>query len=396
MRYRVKGVREGDSLGEIEIEAGDAACAREAAVRQGWRVLSATPILAVSFHPLSRPAAFSLVAFAQELVALLEGGLGLIEALATLARKERREPIRALLEDVLATLRRGETFSAALARHPARFPALFVATVQAAEHTSNLREALGRYIAYAEQFNRLRDRVAAALVYPAVLIVVGTLVVAFLLFYVLPRFARIYEGFHGELPVFSSVLLVLGQGLDRHGPLLGAGALLALGAAAVALRREDTRRRLGAQVLRLGWLRERFLLMQQARLYRTLGMLLRGGIPVVSAGAMVAPLLDAESRARLNEALARIGEGRAISAAFEAANLANPVALSLLAVGERGGRMGEAMERIAAFHDEEMGRWLERFVRLFEPLLMTMLGLVVGVIVVMMYLPIFELAGAVQ
>lgn len=396
MRFRIKGVREGEALGQFEIEAANAATAREAAVRQGWRVLSATPVLAFSFNSLSRPAQFSLLSFAQELLALLEGGLGLIEALATLARKERREEIRGLLEDILSALRRGEPFSAALARHPARFPGIFTASVQAAEHTSNLREALGRYIAYAEQFNRVRDRVASALVYPAVLLGVGTLVVAFLVFYVMPRFARVYEGFRGDLPFFSSLLLGFGQAIDRHAPLVGGLALLAVGGLAIALRREDVRRRLGQRLLESNWLHERFMLMQQARLYRTLGMLLRGGLPVVQAGAMVAPLLDANSRARLDRALGAVGEGKAISASFEAAGLASPVALSLLAVGEKSGRMGEAMERIAAFHDEEMGRWIERFVRLFEPLLMAALGLVVGLIVVMMYMPIFELAGAVH
>lgn len=396
MRFRIKGVREGEALGQFEIEAANVATAREAAVRQGWRVLSATPVLAFSFNSLSRPAQFSLLSFAQELLALLEGGLGLIEALATLARKERREDIRGLLEDILSALRRGEPFSAALARHPARFPGIFTASVQAAEHTSNLREALGRYIGYAEQFNRVRDRVVSALVYPAVLLGVGTLVVAFLVFYVMPRFARVYEGFRGDLPFFSSLLLGFGQAVDRHAPLVAGLALLAVGGLAVALRREEVRRRLGRRLLESNWLHERFMLMQQARLYRTLGMLLRGGLPVVQAGAMVAPLLDANSRTRLERALGAVGEGKAISASFEAAGLASPVALSLLAVGEKSGRMGEAMERIAAFHDEEMGRWIERFVRLFEPLLMAALGLVVGLIVVMMYMPIFELAGAVH
>ena len=135
---------------------------------------------------------------------------------------------------------------------------------------------------------------------------------------------------------------------------------------------------------------------QLTRFYRTLGMLLTGGISVVPALGMVAGLLDPDLRARLDTATRMVREGRSMSVAMEAAGLTTSVALRLLRVGERSGQMGEMMERIATFHDEEMARWVDWFTKTFEPLLMAIIGVVIGGIVVLMYLPIFELAGSVQ
>ena len=135
---------------------------------------------------------------------------------------------------------------------------------------------------------------------------------------------------------------------------------------------------------------------QLARFYRTLGMLLRGGIPVSQALGMVMDLLHPALRAQMRLAAAAISEGRSVSYAMETHALTTPVTARMLRVGERSGRMGEMMERAAAFYDDEIARWVDWFTRLFEPLLMAFIGMVIGLIVVLMYLPIFELAGAVQ
>src|SRR5438309_2160810 len=122
-------------------------------------------------------------------------------------------------------------------------------------------------------------------------------------------------------------------------------------------------------------------------------MLLRGGMPLVAALDMGAELLHPLLRARLAAASRAISEGRNVSQSMDANGLTTPVALRMLAVGEKGGNMGEMLEQIAAFHDEELARWVDWFTRLFEPVLMALIGLAIGVIVVLMYMPIFELAG---
>jgi general secretion pathway protein F len=125
-------------------------------------------------------------------------------------------------------------------------------------------------------------------------------------------------------------------------------------------------------------------------------MLLRGGTPLVAALGMVSGLLPPDLRERLARATVRIREGASISTAMDESELATPVASRMLRVGEKSGDMAEMMERIAVFHDEELARWIDWFTRLFEPLLMALIGVVIGAIVVLMYLPVFELAGSLQ
>jgi general secretion pathway protein F len=137
-------------------------------------------------------------------------------------------------------------------------------------------------------------------------------------------------------------------------------------------------------------------LYQLARLYRTVGMLLRGGLPVVTAFEMTRGLLAASARPRLAAATRAVREGRSLADSLAAEGLTTPVSDRMLRVGERSGNMGEMMERIAAFYDEELSRFVDVATRLIEPAMMTVIGLVIGVIVVLMYFPIFELAGSIR
>jgi general secretion pathway protein F len=154
--------------------------------------------------------------------------------------------------------------------------------------------------------------------------------------------------------------------------------------------------RLSRGISKLPLIGEKMRLVQLTRLYRTAGMLLQRGIPAVQALAMVGELLPAGLRGSLTSALTEIREGKPLSVSLESHALTTPVAVRMLRVGERTGDMGNMMERIAAFHDEEIVKWVERSTRLFEPLLMAVIGLVIGVIVMALYMPIFELAGSLQ
>jgi general secretion pathway protein F len=135
---------------------------------------------------------------------------------------------------------------------------------------------------------------------------------------------------------------------------------------------------------------------QLARLYRTAGMLLKAGIPALRALEMVHELLAAHLRPGLARARTMIEQGQPMSAAMGAAGLATPVAARMMSVGERSGDMGEMLTQIARFHDDEVARFIDWFTRAFEPLLMALLGVSVGAIVVLMYMPIFELAGSIK
>lgn len=392
MQFDIRALRGAEGLVQISVHAADEASALALARQQGLAVLSVR-----SRRRLALPSwrtRFPLLLFSQELLALLTAGLSLVEVLETMVEKEHRPETRKLLADVRDQLFEGRSFSQALERHPAIFPTLFVATVRAAERTGDLPEALARYIAYQERVDEVRKKIVSAAIYPAVLIGVGGLVTIFLLAYVVPRFAGIYADAGRDLPLLSRLLIDWGRFLNDHGNLALFVAALLVGGAVYALLRMPTL--LGRAAGRIPAIGMRVRIYQLARFYRTLGMLLRGGTPLVPALGMVAGLLPLTLRDALAGATARIREGLSISAAMDAEGLTTPVAVRMLRVGEKSGNMAEMMERIAIFHDEELARWIDWFTKLFEPLLMALIGIVIGAIVVLMYLPIFELAGSLQ
>jgi general secretion pathway protein F len=170
----------------------------------------------------------------------------------------------------------------------------------------------------------------------------------------------------------------------------------ALALSGYALASEAGRARFNERLWRIPSAGRRMKIYQLARFYRTVGMLLLAGIPIVRAVDMVSGLLAPHLRNALTGAKSSLEEGRSISSALANAGLATPIALRMLSVGERSGQMGEMMARIARFYDDDTARYLDRFTRAFEPILMAVLGLAVGTIVVLMYMPIFELAGSFQ
>jgi len=394
MRFELKAIGPGGGVEAIDFQAPDQSTAVRQLEGRGYTVLS---VRAKRSFGLAWPGGgerFPLVLFSQELRVLLNAGLPLVEAIDTLAQKERRDDSRALLERLSAVLREGQPLSAALQEFPQAFPLLYVATVRASEKTSDLSPALARYVAYAVQLEAIRKRVVNASIYPMLLIAVGGLVSLFLLLYVVPRFGSIYAERGGDLPLFSRLLLGFGQAVNAQGVLV-LGVLAALLAASVYLWQAN-RTRIGDALWRLPAIGERLKVYQLARFYRTIGMLLRGGMPLVAALDMGASLLHPVLRQRLVAASRAISEGRNVSQSMDANGLTTPVALRMLAVGEKSGNMGEMLEQIAAFHDEELARWVDWFTRLFEPILMALIGLVIGAIVILMYMPIFELAGNLQ
>jgi general secretion pathway protein F len=293
-------------------------------------------------------------------------------------------------------LREGKTLSAALEQVPDAFPPLIRATVRASERTGGLAEALVRYIVYETQIDSVRKKLISATIYPITLMMAGLLVLVFLLGYVVPRFSQVYADMGGSLPWLTRILLEWGQLIDRHGMVVLAAAVVSAVFAWRWLRSPASRRQLAAWLWRVPAIGTYVHTHQLARFYRTLGMLLRGGVAVAHALRMVDGLLSPGMQSRLHGAQTMIHDGRSISEAMETHGLVTPVALRMLRVGERSGRMGEMMEKIAEFHDEETARRLDWFAKLFEPLLMAVIGIVIGVIVLLMYLPIFEIAGNIQ
>jgi general secretion pathway protein F len=199
-----------------------------------------------------------------------------------------------------------------------------------------------------------------------------------------------------ELPWGSRVLFEVGAALDRHAPWLAA---LCLGAviAAIAAYRSGRLQAAWTRLLPvLPLLGARLRVYRLTRFYRTVAMLLQGGVPLVSALRMVAGLVDEASRSKLEAAIREVHEGGRLSDALARHALTTSIAQRMLQVGERSGDLGGLLGQAATFHEEELGRWVERTTRMLEPVLMLFIGVLIGAIVVLMYMPIFDLAGTLQ
>ncbi|MEO8417881.1 MAG: type II secretion system F family protein [Methylophilaceae bacterium] len=393
MQFQLKVTRAGLAPVSMRLEAGSDAEACRIAEQQGYAVLR---VRARAGLLSKRASKFPLLLFCQELRVLLEAGLTLPECIATLVRKETRSEARSTLDALLVSLREGLALSDALAKMPQHFPSLFVASVRACETTGSLAEGLMRFSLYLEQVDVLRKRIISASIYPALVLSFGVLVLAFLLGFVVPRFSRIYEGRNMHLSTASEWLLWTGQLVEHHGLLILLGAVAVIGAIIFALMQPAVRAGIGHAIIRLPQIGARFRMYHLSRLYRTLGMLLRSGMPVLSALGMVNDLLGHTLQLQVAQARRLIGEGRLFSEAMDECSLTTPVALQLFRAGEKSGRLELMMERTASFHEEEMLRWVDAFTKLFEPLLMAAIGILIGLIVLMMYLPIFELASGLQ
>ena len=387
-------MRPGEGVTALTVEAIDADEAAAGLQRTGAQVLSVQPERGGWLT--ARRSHFPLMLFTQELIALLDAGLSLTEALETLAEKEHKPESRQMIDRLVQTMREGRPFSAALGAQPEVFPALYAATVRAAESTGDLSPALARYVGYQNQIDIVKKKILSASIYPVLLMGVGTLVIGFLLGYVVPRFATVYAESGKDLPWMSRMLLAWGETVQQHGAAIALIAAGVIAAFVLTLMQPATRAWLTRMAWRTPAIGEHLRTFQLTRFYRSLGMLLSGGIPIVSALNMVSGLLSVNLRMGATVAMESLRRGESISNAFAAGELTTPVASRLLRVGEKSGRMGEMMDRIAIFHDEEMARWVDWFTRLFEPLLMVFIGLTIGLIVVLLYMPIFELAGSIQ
>src|SRR5690242_10670615 len=207
MQFHVHALDARQQVVALSLDAASEAAAREMARSRGLEIFSISGKKSLPTLTLRRSSAFKTTLFSVELMSLLDAGLNLVEALQTLAEKEGPGERRDVLAALSASIHRGEPFSQAVAAAPQHFPPLYVATVKAAERTGSLKEALGRYIAYQEDLDKVRKKVISASIYPAVLVAVGVLVLGFLMFYVVPRFARVYEDMSTQLPFFSRLLL---------------------------------------------------------------------------------------------------------------------------------------------------------------------------------------------
>jgi general secretion pathway protein F len=336
--------------------------------------------------------------FARDMSLMLRSGLSVMEALNTSRERSSGAAARSI-DGLVSRLNQGESLSQALQGSGAFSPAL-LACVRASELTGDLGESLERFSGNAMRMRVMRSKLVSALVYPMLLIGVAFLVVLFLLVYVVPRFAMVLESTQQELPALSQVLIVIGHTLNGvQGPVWGGlGAVFALGAWRIwSISRSG--QLAGAAVslaTRLPWLSGLVRAFGLGQMTRSAAMLTRSGIPALRALAMCRDLLTPPDRPALDQALSNASAGAPLAQSLHTEGLLDNLGLRVLRVAEQTGALDLALDRLADIHETHLERQLERAGRLIEPIVMLGIGLVVGGIVVLMYLPIFQLASSIQ
>ncbi|MDR0182589.1 type II secretion system F family protein [Lysobacter arvi] len=393
MRYRVRVGTDGGER-ELELEADDETELRRTVDAMGMALLDASPLQKKGLKLALRKPRFDSSLFTQELIALLEAGLSLIETVETLRDKSEEGINRTVLGRIVDALYEGLPLSRALERQPEVFPSLYVATVASAERTGHLAEALKRYHHYDARLAAVRKKVVSSMVYPMIVIATGAMIILFLAFYVVPKFSQVYASMK-NIPFAAKLMLWWGDLVHAHGMLLFLGIVAALAAAVLALRSTKVRARLMDAIWRLPKMAGYQRLFALTRFYRTLGLLLSGGMPVVASLQMSAQLLPGQMQPALAHVLDDIQTGHSLSSALPAAKLTTPVAERLIRVGEQSGELPAMITRSAEFCDEELDRAIDTLMRIVEPLLMLVVGAIVGTIVFLLYMPIFQMAGSI-
>ena len=327
---------------------------------------------------------------------LLGAGIPLLEGLLTLREKEAAAPVAQALDAVIAALHAGQSLSGALKSQPASFDALFVAVIQSSERTGQIEQALREHAAYLGWVDALRSKLVSASVYPLTLIVAGVAVIVFLLLFVVPRFGGILEGVGGELPATSRALLAVGRLSGAHPWATTAAAIALLLAPLGVWQLPAVRAAVVARLWQIPLLGPKLHLLALAQFYRTASMLLGAGVPAVPALGSARDVISMRLRGPLDAAIDAVRGGERLSVALQRAGLTTPVSLRMIRVGERSGALGPMLRNAAEFYDEELSRLTELVTRLVNPVLMLVMGVVIGAIVVLMYLPIFQLVEQVQ
>ncbi len=389
--FTYKAMREdGTSITE-EAMAADAVELRRDLEGRGYLVLSLSKKKTILRGGAS---AKDFLLFNQEFSTLIKAGLPILQSLEILHKRTEKPGFRSTLESIISDIKGGTALSDAMAKHPAYFTPLYTSTVRAGEKSGALVDVLKRFIAYQKKMIAVMSKLKMSLAYPVFLVVALVAVLALFFLYVIPSFTQMYSDQSGSLPALTMLLISFTNMLSRFAPFILAG-LVALGVGLSMWKKTDAgRTALDGLKLKIPLLRSLVTQYLMAQVTRTLATVLRGGIPLVQALDTTAGVVNNRVMARrLSEVRTLVTEGVSLAAAFEQTRLAPDMTVRMIEVGESSGDLPEMLEDVADFYDQEVENRLTTITTMIEPVLMLTMGLVMAVIVIALYLPIFEMGS---
>jgi general secretion pathway protein F len=339
---------------------------------------------------LSRVSGKDLLSFTAQLSTLLNAGLPLDRALNILIEITENRALQGLIGDILKSIREGSSFSEALQKHPRSFPRLYINMVKAGEAGGVLETVLERLVEFMESAKELKDSLFSAMIYPTILLTTGGISIIVLLVYVLPKFTTIFADLGTSLPFSTLMLVSFSTAVQDYWWVLLMLIIMVSVFISRVIKTDAGRRRWDMLKLRLlgNVIRE----LETARFCRTLGTLLRSGVPMIAA---LNNAKDITNNTIITEAIDRLSsdvrEGRGIAASLANTGAFPPLALSMIKVGEESGQLEKMLLKVATVYERDLRQSIKRFVGFIEPAMILLMGLVIGFIVLSMLAAIFSI-----
>lgn len=358
---------------------------------KGLLPLSIKPVEAKNIFLFERITHKDLLIFTQELGNLLESGLPVDRALYVLSESSEKKSFRGIIREVYVDIQRGQSLSQAMSRHKV-FPRLYVNMIKAGEAGGILDDVIKRIASFLETTATFKEEMRDALIYPIVLTFVGGLAVVFLMLYVIPKFARIFADMGQALPLPTIILLNISNIFLSYWWVIA--GLIIIGAVIIRSYAMTAEGRIFIDNIKLKTpvIKRLHLRLIISRFSRTLGTLLQSGVPILEAmgisRAVVGNEVIGDSLYAIEEG---VSKGKGIAKPLQETNIFPPVVLQMVVVGEEAGRLDETFLLIADRFEAESRSLIKRIVRMFEPALIVLMGLIVGFIVISMLLAIFSI-----
>jgi len=334
--------------------------------------------------------------FNQELATLLKAGMPLVQSLDILRQRVSNVTFKGVLDDVYDKVKSGTALSDAFDAHGGMFPAVYTASLLAGERSGNLDSVLRRYVAYEKVIGAVKKRTIAAMIYPAILTVMMLGLVGIIVLRVVPSFSSFYDNFDRELPLSTRIIVGASNVVVGNLWLI----LIVVGGGAAGLyfwaKQPGQRARIDRMLIELPFGGNTIRKFATAQMARTLGTLLGGGIPLVHALEIVVRSMTNKYLAdELEDITRKVREGQSFAQAMLSKGVFPDVAVKMIEVGESTGALQEMLNSLADFYDEEIETEVGRFITLIEPILLVVMGLVIALVVIALYLPLFELSSVV-
>ncbi|NLF58276.1 MAG: type II secretion system F family protein, partial [Candidatus Hydrogenedens sp.] len=325
-----------------------------------------------------------------------ESGMMITRALRTLVEQTENPKLAKVIEQLRDDVQKGSSLAEAMDKHPDIFPTMYCSLVRAGETGGMLEEVLWRICAFGEQEEELRGKAVSAMVYPAFLLTIGSIAIFILVSFVFPKFIKVFEEFNAELPLPTRMVMGVCNFMGNWwwAVLIGLGVF---GYAAVRhFRTETGRRQLDAFILKMPVVRGVVTKYEMAKFSRTLGTLMDNGVPILTSIKITADTMgNWLIRDEVSQIHIGVTEGESLSETLRQRKFFPPVVVSMFAVGEESGRVGTVAKRVADAYDIEVDRAVKAMTALFEPLLIVIMGVIVGFLVIAMLLPMLSLSSTV-